>query len=222
MRIRLTSCVHLVWLDSKVGRSKRGRSLKRRTSRRRELRTVYVFCEGEKSEPDYLGGIKRLEVVRGQVSLKIEVDPQSAAPKNIVERAIKKISDPEIDECWCIFDVEAPRSHPNIEKVVELALRKGVKVAVSNPCFELWLVLHRQDYSAYVNTADIVKTSKDLEKRSGKSIDPSFYMDHIANAVERADKLRAMHQKNGTTFPRDNPSSGMSDFIRAVGALDGT
>lgn len=205
-----------------MGRNKREHSLKRKTARKQELRTIYVFCEGEKSEPNYLQGIKSLKVVRNQVSLNIEVDPRSAAPKKIVERAIARLSSEESDECWCIFDVEAPQSHPNIEKIVELAKRNGVNVAVSNPCFELWLVLHHRDCSGYVNTSDIVRTSKDLEKRSGKSIDPSFYMDHIAKAVGRADKLRAMHKKNGTAFPNDNPSTGMSDFIRAVGALGGT
>ena len=202
-----------------MGRSKTGRSLKRKTSKRRERRTIYVFCEGEKSEPNYLRGIKGLGTVRGQVSLSIVVDSRSGAPKRIVNRAIKKIVDEEIDECWCIFDVEAPQAHPNIENIIELAAKNGVKIAVSNPCFELWLVLHHQDCFAYVTTSDIVKASEDLEKRPSKGINPSFYMDHIAKAVERADKLRARHKKNNTTFPNDNPSTGMPDFIRAVGAL---
>jgi hypothetical protein len=42
----------------------RPKPLKRRVETRPELRTFLVFCEGDKTEPDYLNGLKRLPEVR--------------------------------------------------------------------------------------------------------------------------------------------------------------
>lgn len=196
---------------------KKSRPLSRRTGVRSPKKTVYVFCEGEKTERDYLRALRRADQVVGKVH--IDVDSDAAAPKDLVERAIKKIKDPEVDECWCIFDVEAPVAHPNIESIVRTAEKHGVRLAVTNPCFELWLVLHHRNVTRYVTTTEIVKQSKEIDGRGGKGIDGSLYMKNLDQAGERADKLRQRHLQDGTTFPNDNPSSGMVDFVRAVGAV---
>ena len=196
---------------------KKARQLSRRAGVRSPKKTVYVFCEGEKTEQDYLRALRRSDRVVGNVH--IQVDPAAAAPKDLVMRAIKKIQDREVDECWCIFDVEAPDAHPNIESIVRTAEKHGVRIAVSNPCFELWLVLHHHDVTRYVTTKEIVRQSKEIDGRDSKGIDGSLYMKNLDQAGQRADKLRQRHLHDGTRFPHDNPSSRMVDFVRAVGAI---
>ncbi len=48
------------------------------------------------------------------------------------------------DAVWCVFDVD---QHPKIKEALSLAAKNGISVALSNPCFEFWLVLHFEKYS---------------------------------------------------------------------------
>ncbi len=197
-------------------RRTKAKDLRRRVGSRPERKTVVVFCEGRESEPDYINGLKRLPHIRADTAIVIEVDPEPGAPLNLVRRAIDRRSDDEIDECWCVFDVEWPQNHPNLQQAVDLAGKHGIKLAISNPCFELWLILHLDGHTGFLTTDQADKKSRKLDGRQGKSIDPKVYLDHRETAAGRARALAARHTADGTSFPHDNPSSSMADFLASV------
>jgi hypothetical protein len=122
----------------------------------------------------------------------------------------------EIDQVWCLFDVEWPKNHPNLRKALDEAAAGNVEVAVSNPCFELWLVLHHTDYSKFVENRAIARERRRHDKATGKELDGAVYMPARQAAAERAAALDEWHVLNGTTFPHDNPSSGMHRFLASV------
>ena len=175
-----------------------------------------MFCEGVASEPDYINALKRLPHVRSNTSIEIEIDPRQGVPLTLVERAIERGDDDEIDERWCIFDVEWPMNHPNLKRAIKLAIDHGVRVAVSNPCFELWLILHFDDQTAFITTDDAERRSRQLDGRVGKRIDARQYMECRRIAARRAAALVARHGGNNTSFPNDNPSSTMYELLAAV------
>ncbi len=187
---------------------------------RRELRTVVIFTEGRNSEPDYLNGLRRLPHIAGDVALNVELRPEHSVPLQLVEQAVKRARDPEVDECWCVFDVEWPRNHPNLVEAVDLAQRHDVRLAISNPCFEVWLILHHRDHTAFLDTAGADKLSRRLDGRPGKSIDASVYMPLRAEAARRARLLQRRHERDGTKIPHDNPSSGMHELMASLDSAD--
>ncbi|MCO8276824.1 RloB family protein [Actinoplanes sp. TRM 88003] len=197
-------------------RGRSGKPLKRRAGSRRELKTIVVFCEGKNTEPDYVGGLKRLPQVQDSTALNIEIHPEQGTPLTLVEMAVGRITEPEVDECWCLFDVEWPQNHPNLNAAVALADANGVQLAISNPCFELWLILHYQDHTRFENTSAVEKASRQLDRRKGKTIDASVYMPLRQAAGRRAAALDRRHAKDGNVFPNNNPSSGMHRFLEAV------
>jgi hypothetical protein len=193
------------------------KDLRRLAESRPELRTIVVFCEGVASEPDYIRGLKRLEHIRRNAAIKIEIDPGSGVPLTLVERAVdRKRSDDEVDEVWCVFDVEAPQPHPHLDRALVLAQDNGIRLALSNPCFELWLILHFEERTAFMLTKDAESRSRHLEGRSGKRLEPAAYMPHRHIAVQRARSLTERHDRDGTAFPKDNPSSSMYAFLESV------
>ena len=100
---------------------RRGHGLKRRTGIRSPRRTFVILCEGTVTEPHYLDALKRLPEVHEIASVKIEVDKcrSGAVPLTLVEAAIEvKNGNDEIDEVWCLFDVEAPQPHPNLAQAL--------------------------------------------------------------------------------------------------------
>ncbi len=139
----------------------RGRSLKRSVGIRKPKKTLLVFCEGERTEPEYLNALKRQPSVRdvASVDLRVETGQGGSVPLTLVSLAVDarrraRDEDGEIDEFWCVFDVEWPRNHPGLKEAIERARQNNIKLAISNPCFELWLILHYKYQGAWLNNDD--------------------------------------------------------------------
>jgi len=199
------------------------RSLRRKVATKRIKKTLLVFCEGERTEPEYLNALKLVPAVRevAAVEIRIAQSDSGAVPLILVRRAADardralRESD-EIDEFWCVFDVEWPANHPHLSEAVALAGANGINLAISNPCFELWLVLHFREHGAWLDSAQAVKLRRLLDQSADKGLDPARYMSHVLKAAERAAKLDERHQRDSTSFPDDNPSSGMHRLIASV------
>jgi hypothetical protein len=200
-----------------------GRPLRRKVATRRTRKTLLVFCEGERTEPEYLNALKLEPAVREVAAVEIRVAPANsgAVPLTLVRRAVEARSravseNDEIDEFWCVFDVEWPVNHPNLAEAMALAEANEIGVAISNPCFEVWLILHLKEHGAWLDNDQAEKLRHQLDKPTDKGIAPAKYMPHIGKAASRAAKLEERHQRNGTYFPNDNPSSGMHRLIASV------
>jgi hypothetical protein len=205
-------------------RRTRAKDLRRKTARRPERKTIVIFCEGEASEPDYINALKRLPAIRDNTAINVEIDPGQGVPLTLVKMAIERAAEDEVDECWCVFDVEWPRHHPNLGQAIKLAEEHQIGLAISNPCFELWLILHLDCHTSFIETKPAERRSRELDGRSGKRIDGDRYMARRHLAAQRAEALVRRHKKNGTPFPDDNPSSTMHAFLAAIepGQLSGT
>lgn len=199
-----------------MGSKRPPRSLKRKIESRPERKTIVIFCEGKNSEPNYVNGLKRLPHVARNTAINIEVDPEQGVPLTLVQRAVARLQESEVDECWCVFDVEWPKHHPNLDKALDLAQAHGVRLAISNPCFELWLILHHEALTRFMDTPSAESYSRSLDKRAGKTIDASLYMPSRVKALEHATQLTKMHERNGSKFPQNNPSTSMGELLVAL------
>jgi hypothetical protein len=122
----------------------------------------------------------------------------------------------EIDEFWCLFDVEWPQNHPRLGEAVQKAECHQVRLAISNPCFELWLILHHEDQRSFLDTSTAESKRRRHDGSKGKQLDPAVYMPDRSVARRRAEDLKQAHRRNGTDFPHDNPSSGMFLLLDSV------
>ena len=181
-----------------------------------------MFCEGTKTEPDYIEALRQEPAVRNSASvIRIDKEASGAVPLTLVNaaaeaRARSSQEQGEIDEVWCLFDVEWPQNHPGLPEAKTKAERGGVRLAISNPCFELWLALHFDDHTAWLTSNAAAKLRRKHDKSSGKELDGSHYMPRRADAARRARALTTKHVGDGTEFPKDNPSSGMYRLFEAI------
>lgn len=128
------------------GKKKRGR---RTRGKRIPSRTILIVCEGE-SESIYLNALKK-ELELRTTSIKIEANAgnHSATVKRAIKLRDKRAKDATVsdtltpyDEIWCVFDVENPQNHQDdLTKAIQLAGNQ-FQLAISNPCFEVWYLLH--------------------------------------------------------------------------------
>lgn len=124
-------------------------------------RVIRVLSEGEVTEADYFDYWRRQHP-----EIRVDIDQRTAGWKPLKRvgyaRDLKRRQprrDPEFDEIWCVFDVD---EHEDVNSAVAEARDSGIKTAVSNPCFELWLVLHVEDWTRGVHRREIQRRATDL------------------------------------------------------------
>jgi len=129
--------------------------------------SVLIVCEGEKTEPQYFNAITN--ELRLQKSVEVDVDGKRGAstPTSVVDYAIvleserAKIASTSpiltaYDVVWCVIDVEVPKPHPSLENALNKAKAHSLKVALSNPFFEYWFLLHfKKVTSPFENDKDL-------------------------------------------------------------------
>ena len=125
------------------------RALGRRAPSRVPLARVVVVTEGILTEPGYL---KTFGQLFGTRLARVVPVPAGGDPRTVVERAIdeRKRSRPldglsKRDSYWAMFDRD---EHARFEEAIDLAAANKIGLAVSNPCFELWAVMHYETRDA--------------------------------------------------------------------------
>jgi hypothetical protein len=196
------------------------RRRERQTSKAPPKRSYLVFVEGERTEEIYLTHWARR--LRDRVA--VSVDPFRGVPLSLVERAVEKKerSDREErrgrgaawDEVWCLFDRD---EHPNFERALDLATRKGISVAMSNPCIELWFILHHRDHAAYVERDRIQSACRrDLGfDKSPSASDLDALDPRYPDALARAIALDQKHHGDGSP-PGSNPSTSVWRLVESL------
>ena len=139
-----------------------------------------------------------------------------ATPKTLVEWAVREKracggKDKIYEEIWVVFDVD---THPFLAEARQQANDNSIKIAISNPCFELWALLHFQDQSAYIKCAEVRDLCKKHMNRYDKELPCSQLLPLYEEALRRAQALQKAHEANGTVGA--NPSTGVFDLVRSM------
>lgn len=198
-----------------------GSSDLRRTKETKDVRaTVRVYVEGKVTEAQYIYALSHEPDLSERLS--VEFAKKGATPKPLVDAACqdKRSGAFDVDAYWCVFDVESPieKQHPYLKDAVKKARDNGIEVAVSNPCFELWLVLHYQDQDSNLTTERAEHLRAELDGSVGKHLEGAAYMLKRMDAARRSERLRKKHQGDETAFPEDNPSTTFDLFVKDVEA----
>lgn len=215
------------------GSAELGRATPRSLASRSSYAVFYVATEGEGTEYDYFD---RLDKAYGpRCKFRIRMPPHhirrnGLLPSDVVEHACGVPDEPAIKQVWGLFDHDG---RDNIDQVCSTAKRERVEVALSHPSFELWLLLHFQDFTPAAQKGEnkqIIEKLRDAHpafadyEKPSKRIDQSRFAalmegdgSRIRNAVHRARRL-AQHFGRETPSQRD-PSTEVYRLIEALGIV---
>lgn len=108
------------------------------------------------------------------------------------------------DQVWCVVDVD---DHGRIPEFRQRADRENIFVAVSNPCFELWLLLHFFRQQGFISNKEAKRKIKNYLSISNGRIDHSPLHSHQEEAVLHAQELDFRAEKNADLHC--NPTTGV-------------
>lgn len=203
------------------GRSPRSRKV---GTRERHVRAL-VVCGGVKTEPQYFDHLKsRL----GAGGVQVVIAKLGRSPKELVEEAsrlakkdaadARKSGDSSntYDSVWIVTDVDDFGA--SVAEAVSLAEGQGFRVAVSNPCFELWLAWHVTDcgHGSTSNVQEKARAAGVVEGKHGKTVVVEALSAKYEDARGRAQTRRMAHERNGVALPDDNPSSSVDVLVDSL------
>jgi hypothetical protein len=199
------------------------------------LRTLRIFCEGEKTEPNYLNGyIISLENKSRTAVVEVQKTRKNTAVQLVQEAIAMKKSSASLpdDEYWVVYDRESKAKYSdNLHaRALNLAEKNGINVSLCNVCFEYWILLHLVDTDApYSSFEDLRKNSalnNEIFRISGsiyeKSVSSIFEIvkNGLSIARIRGERLnqrgvRSAHPTKSEPF-HINPYVGIVDLLNAI------
>ena len=202
------------------------RDLKRRQPRRNLLNKVLIACEGKETEPNYFKAIRqdqRLQTVEIIIlPHKRETDPQNIISQ-VIEARNKEIDDDRWiagDIAWAVFDGDEHRnkSLEKWRKALELAKKEKIQLAITNPCFDFWYLLHFQDHFAQINSDRTLHLLRKHIHNYEKSLAVynKYLKSRTESAINRGETIARKIQQNQLD-EHDNPCcTGLVKLVQSL------
>ena len=186
------------------------RPLIRDTDSLRDDRLFIVACDDTYAPKQYFDFFR-------MVRIKVHVietpkEDTSSHATHVLER-LQKFEYAEDDERWMLLDTDHCTKNGHIKsfkRAIKDAVNQGIKVALSKPCFELWLLLHHIDESAVAllknaqETEDALREALDGQYNKTKLKPEHYPLSTVRNAYRRAEKLDEVTA--GGIIPKGNTS----------------
>ena len=182
----------------------------------RDASLIIIACEGEKTEAEYLN-FSCFQNSRVKLCIVPSKEGKSAPVyilENLEEEA-QKYDLKQGDQLWIVMDTDRWIFETQIKPLLNARIKKfPVQLAVSNPCFELFLYLH---FSSMPESP--VKDSKTMEKMlrsrlgqySKANLSEEPYAPNIQVAIQEAEKT-----EYGTNTLPQNPGTDVGKLIKII------
>ncbi len=193
----------------------------RRQATRRSYRVLVIVCEGTETERIYFNRLRK----RGS-NLQIgtpkakRTDPVSLVKFAKTQAAEFDIDRKSGDQIWCVFDVDNNKQQA-ISDALKLAAGE-VRLAVSNPCFELWYLLHFVDVGTKMTCKEAIDKLRRYVPNYSKSLDVFDRISPLRQAaIKRCKTLNSDHDGNGIplTSVECNPSTQVFQLVEEIARL---
>ncbi|MBL4609077.1 MAG: RloB domain-containing protein [Pseudomonas sp.] len=185
---------------------------------------IYIVCEGQNTEPQYFTSCAQ---AYGSGLVIIRPIPAAGAPMTLVSKAAelkatllaeRRRSKDSYDCCfrvWAVFDRD---EHPRVDEALQMARDHKVDVAFSNPCFELWPVLHIESYGSQSDRHALQKYLSGLmpnyDHQYGAIVDFDQIKDQVDSAISRAEALLVQRELEGV--PLGAPSTTVCALVKKI------
>lgn len=168
--------------------------------------------------------VKNLRIKSGEVDDPVRVEADGVDPKTLVEGAARLLHEDKKDAkkesydpfavVWAVTDVDDfGKNGDKLRAAVDKGRQSGVEVIISNPCFDVWLIDHKQSCPlSYTQTSECEKLAKRLgliDMSRNRNNPKHIRQEAIAEQYVAAAKNAQKHMSEQHRRIRDGrPSSG--------------
>lgn len=118
-----------------------------RKSKGKEIKpTFLIFCEGE-SEEAYITFIRNAYQVPIQIRARVA---KNKINQQYVNRILKQVPKHDKDKYFLLYDLDVPEMLEKLQSI------KDAILLVSNPCIELWYILHKYNHTAEATSSQCI------------------------------------------------------------------
>ena len=173
-------------------------------SQLRDDRLFIVACDDTYAPQQYFGFFR---FPRVQIHVVPTLDGTSSA--EAVLARLSSFTYEEDDERWMLLDTDHVTEETHLKNFVGAlreAEKKGIRVALSKPCFEFWLLLHHEEPPILTPLQDAKAVEGALRQRLGEYNKCNLKKEHyplpaLVQAITRAQRLDV-----GGDIPKANTS----------------
>ncbi|NOQ34867.1 MAG: hypothetical protein GQ569_03125 [Methylococcaceae bacterium] len=192
---------------------------KRNQDSRNPRQTMIIACEGSKTEPLYFKAIfadlKRNHKIAA-TSLVI-AKHQHTNPNGVLDDLLNHPNYQDFEHQWIVIDRDEERTHggghslEGFNQAITRAIAKKIKVAYSNPCFEIWYLLHFEYRNTAMHRDELISK---LEADYGYQKNQLFQQGSVELAITNAKRLLDSY---GNLNPaHDNPSTKVHELVELL------
>lgn len=107
----------------------------------------YVFCEGQ-TEAEYVKSLNR----RFKVNIDIKTNIQgNQISQRRIHAYLKNRTFDNKDRIFLFYDIDVPEIYEKLKSI------QDAELLISNPCLELWFLLHFKDHRSHISTNQVEK-----------------------------------------------------------------
>ena len=168
-----------------------------------------VGCEGKNQERIYFDKVAELVNCVEERTHDLVFDyaePYGGNPKCVVERTIQKSIGKE--NKVSVFDYDGKKD--KYEEAIDLAIENKIELGYTNYCFDLWLILHKEDYFDIVQNQDAYADK--LRQVFGLAADANIKKEkrvtEIVNQIGLSDIKNAIEMMPNQIYPAGNAMAG--------------
>lgn len=165
---------------------------------RKRKKIIFIGAEGKnKTETKYFNSFNRLQdtyIVK--FARNNRTDPKGMVTSIHKEASTEGITGRNGDEVYVLLDADSEQyKKEQIKEAISIGKNKNVNVIISNPCFELWLLLHFEYTTKYFSSnRELIKELKRYIKNYEKNLDVfTMLEDKQMDALKNAKKLHSVH-----------------------------
>lgn len=201
--------------------SRRSRPLDRAVPHLRDTRLLIIAAEGRETERQYFAMFRSTRV---QVKV-LSADDNRSAPEHVLERLRQFRDEYELgegDALWLMLDVDR-WGDKKLAAITQQANTSGFGLAVSYPCFEVWLLFHFSDQAP--SAAKCAEVESALREAMGGSysktrLEEARFQPFIHAAADRAQSADPSPQGRWPSAPGSHVYRIVRVLIDDFGVLE--
>jgi len=168
----------------------------------RDARLFVIACEGKREKAYFEALVKEALRVKVKVLAPVDEEDGKSAPNWVFQRAMAYTEEyglQEDDQLWLVMDVDR-WGEDNLRNIAkECQDRKSWNIALSNPCFELWLILHVASIEN-VTSSSCQEMKAEMHQKIPGGYKTEYFLEHLETAVQRA---QALDSAPGFPLPKE-------------------